>query len=352
MTKEIKLIVVLEVQGDPDDVDIKRSFASIGRVKSYKILDNLVDENIVHENNNGGSNKGESRIKNFLEDPNKLYFGSLVEKDRKEIGVAILHVSNLDKARNDSNFRLNFISMIEKKFEIKNSYIENLLDDTNDESLMQIIKNKFLEIDINQMFIFIYQLIFSKGEDDYFEIDLVESTAEKFSIENINEIKKLALERVKVSKAIKLIKSNKVSYGKLKAFDKKILMAEVLLECSKVDGKVAQQELNQIKKIFNQKFSLSSNSVSVILEIDNEDTINNKNFESLIKKVDENTTYREKYELLVFMWEIIVADGTVDEHETDLIKKFLRKVDISDVESVGARKEAESNLGIGEEEEK
>ena len=45
-----------------------------------------------------------------------------------------------------------------------------------------------------------------------------------------------------------LIKSKKVSYGKLKAFDKKILMAEVLLECSKVDGKVAQQELNQIKK--------------------------------------------------------------------------------------------------------
>ena len=352
MTKEIKLIVVLEVQSNPEDVTIKRSFASIGRVKSYEILDNLANKNIEKENKIDELKKHESRIKGFLKSSSKLYFGSLEDIDRKEIGVAILHVSNLDKAKNDSNFRLNFISMIEKKFEIKNSYIENLLDDTNDESLMQIIKNKFLEIDINQMFIFIYQLIFSKGEDDYFEIDLVESTAEKFSIENINEIKKLALERVKVSKAIKLIKSNKVSYGKLKAFDKKILMAEVLLECSKVDGKVAQQELNQIKKIFNQKFSLSSNSVSVILEIDNEDTINNKNFESLIKKVDENTTYREKYELLVFMWEIIVADGTVDEHETDLIKKFLRKVDISDVESVGARKEAESNLGIGEEEEK
>ena len=67
--------------------------------------------------------------------------------------------------------------------------------------------------------------------------------------------------------------------------------------------------------------------------------------ESLLKKVEQVEVYREKYELVEFLWEkVLSTEAQVDEGGMELIRKMIRRLDISDIESEGARKEAEENL--------
>ena len=66
---------------------------------------------------------------------------------------------------------------------------------------------------------------------------------------------------------------------------------------------------------------------------------------SITKKVEQVEVYREKYELVEFLWEkILTSEPEIKDDEMILIRKWIRRLDISDVESEGARKEVEANL--------
>ena len=66
---------------------------------------------------------------------------------------------------------------------------------------------------------------------------------------------------------------------------------------------------------------------------------------SITKKVEQVEVYREKYELVEFLWEkILSSEPGVSDEEMTLVRKWIRRLDISDVESEGARKEVEANL--------
>ena len=230
--------------------------------------------------------------------------------------------------------------MFNDKFEIDSVKVEKLFNDTSDPSLLEVTKSKFLEGDLTQMVIYIWEKILSKGEEeDDFEIGLVETAADKFSLESqsINETKKLGLERAKVFKGINSILSGKTAYNKLKAFEKGVLIGLMLAECSTISGKISSEDLTHLKKILSEQLKISANQATVILET--------KISESLLKKVEQVEVYREKYELVEFLWEkVLSTEAVVDDGGMNLIRKMIRRLDISDIESEGARKEAEENL--------
>ena len=73
--------------------------------------------------------------------------------------------------------------------------------------------------------------------------------------------------------------------------------------------------------------------------------IENKLDYSITKKVEQVEVYREKYELVEFLWEkILSSEPGVNDEEMALVRKWIRRLDISDVESEGARKDVEANL--------
>ena len=62
-------------------------------------------------------------------------------------------------------------------------------------------------------------------------------------------------------------------------------------------------------------------------------------------QVEQVEVYREKYELIEFLWERILSTAaTIKDDEMELIRKMVRRLDISDVESEGARIDVEQNL--------
>ena len=340
MTKKVKLVLTLDIEEDAiiDEFMVKRMLGQLGEVVSYSLSDfKEGNDNLQPEIQ---SQEVEiTQISEFINEANKIYFGSLSIDNRKDVALAILHISNLDKLGSDQ-LKQKFSQIFTEKFEIDSAKVEKLMNDTNDVLLFDVIRTKFLEGDLAQMIIYIWENILSKGEEeDDFEIGLVENLAEKFSIEsqNFNEIKKNGLDRAKISKGIQSVLSGKTAYNKLKAFEKGVLLALMLAECSTIGGKIAPEESSQLKKILSEQLNISSNQATVILE--------KKLSESLLKKVEQVEVYREKYELVEFLWErVLSTEAEVDEGGMELIRKMIRRLDISDIESEGARKEAEENL--------
>ena len=340
MTKKVKLVLTLDIEEDAiiDEFMVKRMLGQLGEVVSYSLSD-------FKEGNDNSQPEIQSQeveitqISEFINEANKIYFGSLSIDNRKDVALAILHISNLDKLGSDQ-LKQKFSQIFTEKFEIDSAKVQKLMNDTNDVLLFDVIRTKFLEGDLAQMIIYIWEKILSKGEEeDDFEIGLVENLAEKFSIEsqNFNEIKKNGLDRAKISKGIQSVLSGKTAYNKLKAFEKCVLLALMLAECSTIGGKIAPEESSQLKKILSEQLSISTNQATVILE--------KKLSESLLKKVEQVEVYREKYELVEFLWErVLSTEAEVDEGGMELIRKMIRRLDISDIESEGARKEAEENL--------
>ena len=341
MSKKVKLTAVISTDEDKvlDETAINNSVGLLGKIESYNIgLDSNGSGNTLTSNN---SNNGVvSEISNFIRDSNKIYFGSLEMDQREAVAVAIVHSANYEKIKNDTAFSQKIISMFAKKFGKEDSLISKIFSDTDDANLFDTIKSKFLEGDLGQMFIYIWEKVLSVGEEDDQEVELIETTAEKFSMEKpeIAETKKQGNERAKVSKGIDSINTGNTAYNKLKAFEKTVLIALMLTECSTIDGKISSEDLSQLRNLLNEQFNFSSNSLTVILEKDLG--------YSITKKVEQVEVYREKYELVEFLWErILSTESDIKDGEMELIRKMVRRLDISDVESEGARKEVEANLG-------
>ena len=341
MGKKVKLVAVIETEENTllDDAAIERSVGILGVVKSYEVSLDTGDSGDKTTEKVTQAPASSSEIKSFINNSNKIYFGNLTPEERISVGITILHASNLEKIKKDSNFKNNLMQMFINKFSENESYLNKLVTDTNDDSLFEILKSKFLEGDLTQMFIFLWQTCLSKGDEDDFEVELIESTAEKFSFEKpeIGETKKQGNERAKVSKAIDSINSGAVAYNKLKAFEKSVLVGLLLTECSTIDGKISQDDLKILKNLLNAQFGITSNASVVLVERDLG--------YSLTKKVEQVEVYREKYELVEFLWEkILSSEPEINDEEMGLVRKWIRRLDISDVESEGARKDVEANL--------
>lgn len=341
MVKQVKLTAIIESHENAvfDDSSINKSVGLLGSVKSFEVSLYQEESSSNEQKSDITSTQKSSELINFIRESNKIYFGTLTIEQRKSIGITVLHVANLEKIRNDDAFKSKFISICSQKFSLNESSVSNILSNTNDDALFSDIRSKFLEGDLSQMFVYIWEMILSVGEEDDLEIELVENTAEKYGFEKpiISETKKLGNDRAKVSKAVEIIDSGDVAYNKLKAFEKTVLVSLLLTECSTIDGKISQDDLKLLKNLLNSQFNFSSNSLTVVLE---------KNLGySLTKKVEQVEVYREKYELVEFLWErILSTEDDVNDGEMGLIRKMIRRLDISDVESEGARKEVEQNL--------
>ena len=95
MPKKVKLILTLDIDDNLilDEFMIKRAIGQLGEVLSYDVSD---------YKEGGGKNRTMkfkkikiNQISEFINEANKIYFGSLSIENRKDVALAILYISNL-----------------------------------------------------------------------------------------------------------------------------------------------------------------------------------------------------------------------------------------------------------------
>ena len=269
MPKKIKLDAILTVDNEIiiDDAMLKRSLGLLGVIESYNVDENLSKNKTLDSDNAVGTGDSNAEISELVNNANKIYYGNLTIIQRSVVALSIFKISNSEQISSDPGYKERISSIFTQKFSVEPQILDKIINDSNSNDF-ESLKNKFLEGDITQLFIFIWEKLLTSDEEDPFETELVESIQLKFGFEPaaINEIKKQGNDRAKIAKSIKIIESGSTAYNKLKAFEKTVLIGLMLGECSRVDGNISNENQSRLRSVLSNQFGITANAASVILE--------------------------------------------------------------------------------------
>ncbi|RCL41389.1 MAG: hypothetical protein DBW96_02415 [SAR86 cluster bacterium] len=114
----------------------------------------------------------------------------------------------------------------------------------------------------------------------------------------------------------------------------------LMLEIARLDGKIDDSELNQIKKNYKKIYG-DDNFLENLNRLSDE-AENESSLHPFIEIINTSSNKDNKIEALKAIWEVILADGIVDPYEESLFMQIgdLLKIKRSDLVKI-------KNLGLG-----
>ncbi len=114
----------------------------------------------------------------------------------------------------------------------------------------------------------------------------------------------------------------------------------LLIEACKVDGTVSNDEIVKITNLLINKFHLepskAQNAINYVLEKANEKV----EIFSDIKVILDTMDHQERIKVIEMLWGVVLADGNIDDYESNLMRKISSLLHISSFENAEAKKRA------------
>ena len=114
----------------------------------------------------------------------------------------------------------------------------------------------------------------------------------------------------------------------------------LLIEACKVDGIVSDDEIEKITGLLINKFHLepskAKNAVNFVLEKENEKV----EIFSDIKVILDTMDHEERIKVVEMLWGVVLADGNIDDYESNLMRKISSLLHVSSFETAEAKKRA------------
>ena len=114
----------------------------------------------------------------------------------------------------------------------------------------------------------------------------------------------------------------------------------LLIEASKIDGVINNEELELIKSILVNKFHLDSSKAEKSINFVIRKSEEKVEIYSDIKVILDNMDHKERVSVVEMLWKIILADGEIDQYESNLIRRICGLLHITGPESSEAKKRA------------
>ena len=114
----------------------------------------------------------------------------------------------------------------------------------------------------------------------------------------------------------------------------------LLIEACKVDGIVSHDEINKIKNLLVNKFHLESSKAQKALDFVLETSNEKVELFSDIKVILDTMDHEERIKVVEMLWRVVLADGNIDDYESNLMRKISSLLHVSSFETVEAKKRA------------
>ena len=114
----------------------------------------------------------------------------------------------------------------------------------------------------------------------------------------------------------------------------------LLIEACKVDGTISDSEIEKITNLLINKFHLeptkAKNALNFVLEKANEKV----EIFSDIKVILDTMDHEERIKVIEMLWGVVLADGKIDDYESNLMRKISSLLHVSSFETAEAKKRA------------
>ncbi len=127
-----------------------------------------------------------------------------------------------------------------------------------------------------------------------------------------------------------------------------IAAAALLVHAACVDASFDEVERRRILDILPRRFSLSPDEAETLLAAAEDKADGSVQILGFTRTVKDNYSYEERIALVEMLWEVVLADGRVDAHEAQLMRRIGGLIYVSDRDGAIARRRAAQRLEAGE----
>ena len=124
------------------------------------------------------------------------------------------------------------------------------------------------------------------------------------------------------------------------------LVTALMVEAAQADGHLSDEEEGLILGAIIRQFELTEESARQMMASAVDKCDAGGELHSLLRRLRENSDYEERLGVMEMVWMVVLADGTLDHIEAQLMRRLAGLLFVSDVDSGLAAKTAKSNLGL------
>lgn len=120
--------------------------------------------------------------------------------------------------------------------------------------------------------------------------------------------------------------------------DLQLACAILLIEAGHMDGSFDDDERAVVKRVLTEKFNLSAEELEELFATAEEKVATANEIYSFTRLVKDKFSPGERIQMIEMLWEVVYADGVLDDYEANLVRRIAGLIYVSDVDSGDARK--------------
>ena len=117
--------------------------------------------------------------------------------------------------------------------------------------------------------------------------------------------------------------------------------AVLMIEVSKSDDSVDAIELDKIKNILAEKFSLKESMIQEVLSQATQKSDDAVSLYEFTREICDRYEHTERITILKHLWQVAFADGRIDQHERHFIRKIAGLLYLTDQDISLAKSQAQ-----------
>ena len=116
-----------------------------------------------------------------------------------------------------------------------------------------------------------------------------------------------------------------------------LVTAALLLEVSKADFQEDPAEIDKIRTILLQHFSVSLGDINAFIDQARNTSADSTSLYPFTRYINDNCNNIEKYQLVLALWDVALEDGRIDKYEDHLIREIAELIYLPHSEFIRAK---------------
>ena len=128
--------------------------------------------------------------------------------------------------------------------------------------------------------------------------------------------------------------------------EQQIAAAALLIEAARADAVDHEDEFCTITRLIREKFGLSNAETESLIEAASERQTHAVELHAFTHQIKTKFSEEERIHLIEMLWEVVYADGHLDDYEANLLRRVGGLIHVSDRERGDARRRVLDRLGV------
>jgi uncharacterized tellurite resistance protein B-like protein len=122
--------------------------------------------------------------------------------------------------------------------------------------------------------------------------------------------------------------------------------AALLIEMTRADGVVDEQEQAAVARALRKAFALTEAETQKLIELAEQEAKDATCFHEFTRLINEHYSRAQKIELMELLWEVAYADAEMEKYEEHLVRKLADLLYVRHADFIQAKLRVQARLGI------